>query len=132
MDAKHRRWLLLSGTLVVVFLWASSMQVGRLFGWHYLILFFLAGTLSGLGFLWAKKQFLPLRSQLSKPRRAILVATVVALALAAMFINNHNRPDEGFNDALACFGLLAALLFWGLYRILSRFLDALHARFSRR
>ena len=39
MDAKHRRWLLLSGTLVVVFLWASSMQVGRLFGWHYLILF---------------------------------------------------------------------------------------------
>jgi len=85
-----------------------------------------------LGFIWLRKQSLLRWSLLPKSRRRIGNTIEVALILAVTFVANRHKPDEFANDALMYFAVLVTLLFWGLYRIKSRFLDALHARLSKR
>ena len=108
------------------------MHMERLHGWGFFILCFVVGSLGGLAFIWAKDQVLVYWNSLSKTRKRIAIAIALTLVLAVTFFANRHKPDEFVNDALTCLTVLFALLLWGMYRVMSRFLDALHARFSKR
>src|SRR5580692_988387 len=129
MDPLRRQRLLTGGfVLAVVFVGALSMHMERLLGWGLFILCFFAGTLGGLGFLWAKNQVLLKWNLLSKSRRIIFVLFGVALFLLYMFISNRHKPEEDFRDVMACLVVLGLLMLWGLYRLFSIFVDTLYAR----
>jgi hypothetical protein len=128
---REQRWLILVAVLVVVFLAAVSMHMERMRGWGFLILCFVVGSLGGLGVMWVRDRALLNWSRLPKSRKRIAITTGVPLILVGTFVANRHKPDELANDVLMCFAVLVALLFWGLYRIMSRFLDALHERLSR-
>jgi hypothetical protein len=132
MDQPRRHPWLIVASLVVVFLSTLSMHMERMAGWGFLILCFVVGSVGGLGFIWLRKQSLLRWSQLPKSRRRIAIAIGVALILVLTLVANRHKPDELVNDSLICFAVLVALLFWGLYRITSGFLDRLHARLSKR
>jgi hypothetical protein len=119
---------MLVAVLAGVFLAALSMHMERIAGWGFLILCFVVGSVGGLGVILARNKTLSYWSQLPKSRRRIVIATAISLVLIGTFVANRHKPDEFANDALTCF----ALLFLGLYRLFSSFLDALYTRFSRR
>jgi glycopeptide antibiotics resistance protein len=60
-----------------------------------------------------------------------VVVLGIVLFLLFEFASNRHRPDEDFHDVMACLGVLGLMLLWGLYRIVSRFVDALYVRFSK-
>jgi len=128
---REQRWLILVAVLVVVFLGALSMHMERMVGWGFLVLCFIVGSVGGLGYMWGREQFLWYWNRLPKSRRRIAIAAGVVLYIIGTFIADHHQPNEGFDDAIACFFVLFALLLWGLYRIMSRFLDAIHERFFK-
>src|SRR5579863_60772 len=133
MDKLRRPQLLMGGAvLLVVFAGAVSMHMEWLRGWGFLILCFLAGSLGGLGFVWARKQLQSRWNRLDKRWKALLVGTVVAAVLLATFIANYGRRDAVANDLLTVGGITVALITWGLYHLFSRFIDALWARFTNR
>jgi hypothetical protein len=133
MDPLRQQRLLMGGVvLVVVFAGALSMHMEKLLGWGLFILCFLASTLGALVLLSVKGQFLLQWSQLPKARRAILVLSGITLFLLYVFATNRHKPDEGFHDVMACLGVLGLLTLWGLYRLFSRFLDAIYTRLARR
>lgn len=117
--------------LVAVFVGALSMDMER-FGWGFLVLCFLVGSLGSWGYFWVRERLLLHWDRLPKPKRRIAIASVLALILVGIFFANRHKPDEATADVMACLGVVCVLLLWGLYRIMSRFLDALHARLSGR
>jgi hypothetical protein len=127
---REHPWLIVA-VVVVVFLAAVSMHAERAVGWRFLILCFVLSSLCGLGVVWILEQAVLRWSRLSKPKRRICVATGVFLVLVGTFAANRHKPDEFADDAVMCFALVFALLFWGLYRMF-RFLDVLVARLFRR
>jgi hypothetical protein len=118
--------------LAVVFLAALSMGMQRTVGWGFFVLCFIVGTLAGLALIFVQEQTVSFWSQLPQSRRRLAIATTVPLVLVVTFVANRHKPDEFANDAAMCFALVVALLLWGLARLMSRLLDALHARFSKR
>lgn len=118
--------------IVAVFLAAVSAHMERLRGWTFLIVCFVAGSIGGLGVIWARNRFLLRWNPLRKSTKRIVLAAVIGIYLIATFVANHHKPDGDVDDLLACLSIIGILLLWGLYRITSRILDALHARFSRR
>jgi len=116
----------------VVFLGALSMHMERMAGWGFLVLCFVVGSLAALAFSFVRHKALSYWNQLPKSRRRIAIATAIPLILVGTFVANRHKPDEFTDDALTVFSMFLVLLFWGLYRLFSGFLDALHARFSRR
>ena len=124
-------WLFVTA-LVVVFLGALSMHMERMAGWGFLILCFVVGSLAGLGLIWIRNQVSLRWGELSKLQKRIGIATGVVLVIVVTFASNHHKPDEFANDAATCFALVVVLLLWGLARLMSRLVDALHARFSKR
>jgi hypothetical protein len=128
---RERRWPTIA-VLVAVFFGALSMHMERVMGWAVLVLCFIAGSVGGLSYVWGRERFALYWNKLPKSKRRIAVATALALYITANLIANHRKPDEGFRDAMTCLLVLGGLSLWGLYRIVSRFLDALHERLSRR
>jgi hypothetical protein len=118
--------------LAVVFLAALSMHVERTVGWGFFILCFIVGSLAGLALIFVRDQTVSFWSQLPKSRRRIAIATAVPLILVVTFASNRHKPDEFANDAAVCFGLIVASLLWGLAGLVSRLVNALHARLSKR
>ena len=118
--------------LAVVFLAALTMHMERMAGWGFLVLCFVVGSLAGLALVFARNKTLSYWSQLPKSRKRIVFAAAIPLILVVTFVANRHKPDEFANDALTCFTVLLVLVFWGLYRFFSSFLDVLHVRFSRR
>jgi hypothetical protein len=127
----ERHWLTIA-VLVVVFLGGVSMHMERMMGWGFFVLCFIVGSVAGLSFTWGRERFLLHWNGLSKSRRRIAIAAGLSLYIIGNFIANRHKPDEAFHDTMTCLLVLGLLLFWGLYRITSHFLDALHARFSKR
>ncbi len=128
---REHPWLI-GVALVVVFLGALSMHMERMAGWGFLILCFVVGSLAGLGLIWIRNQAALHWSELSKLQKRIGIATGVVLIIAVTFAFNRHKPDEFANDAAMCFALVAAFLLWGLGRLMSRLVDSLHRRFSKR
>ena len=128
---RERPWLIFI-VLVVVFLAAVSMHMERMAGWGFLILCFLVGSVSGLVLIWIRSQVATRWSELSKLQKRIGIATGVVLVLVVTFAANRHKPDEFANDAAMCFALIVALSLWGLARLMSRLVDAVHARLSKR
>ncbi len=122
---------MLSAVILAAFLGAVSMNMQRLQGWGFLILCLIAGSLGGLGYLWARDRVLPAWERLPKIKRLFLILLMAAIVLGARFIANRHKPDEEFADLLACIGVLVALALLGAYRIWSRLLDSLHERISK-
>jgi hypothetical protein len=122
----------MAAVLVVIFLAAVSMYMERMLGWGFLILCFIVGSLGGLVVMRVRDRAVSNWKQLPTTKKRIAVTTGITLVLGATFIANRHKPDELANDALTCFAVVVVLVFFGLYRIMSRFLDALHARFSKR
>ncbi len=108
------------------------MNMQRLHGWSFLILCVIAGSLGGLGYLWARDRVLPTWKRLPRVRRVLIIALTAIIVLAARLIANRHKPNEEFADVLAGIAVLVALALLGLYRIMSHLLDSLHARASRR
>jgi hypothetical protein len=118
--------------MAVVFLGALSMHIDRMAGWGFLIFCSVVGSLGGFTFILGRNTTLSYWSQLPKSRRRIVIAAAIPLVLVATFVADRHKPSEFANDTLTCFTILLILLLWGLYRLFSRFLDALHTRFSRK
>jgi hypothetical protein len=129
---RRQRWLMRGLALSVVFVGTLSVHMERFLGWGGFILCFFAATLGGMGFLWVKSQFLLRWNELAKSRRIILVVLGITLFLLYAFASNRHKPDEDFHDVMACLGVSGLLTLWGLYRLISRFVDAVYARLSRR
>jgi hypothetical protein len=104
----------------------------RVRGWGFLILCFTVGSLGGWGAIWVRDRSALNWNRLPRSRKRIAIAIGIPLVLVATFVANRHKPDELANDVLTCFAVFVVLLFWGLYRVISRFLDALHARLSKR
>jgi hypothetical protein len=128
---RENPWLIAT-VLVVVFLGALSMHMERIVGWSFLLLCFVVGSLGGLGLIWIRNQAAPRWSELSKLQKRIGVASGVVLVVVVTFSTNRHKPDEFANDAAMCFALVVALSLLGLARLMSRLVDALHTRFSKR
>ena len=128
---RERPWFIVL-VLVVVFLGALSMHVERMVGWGFLILCFVVGSLGGLGLIWTRNRAAPRWNELSKLQKRIGVATGMVLIIIGTFASNRHKPDEFANDAAVCFGLVVASLLWGLASLMSRIVNALHARLSKR
>jgi len=123
---REHPWLIVA-VLIVVFLSALSMHMERM-GWGFLILCFVLGSVGGLGFIWLRERSLLRWSQLPKSTRRIAIAVGVPLILIGTFVANRHKPEEFANDALTCFAVFIAFLYWAF----SRLVDALRTRFSRR
>jgi hypothetical protein len=128
---RERPWMIVA-VLAVVFLTALSMHVERMAGWGFFILCFIVGSLAGLALIFVRDQTVLFWSQLPKSRRRIVIATAVLLILVETFASNRHKPNEFANDAAVCFGLVVASLLWGLASLISRLVNALHARHSKR
>ena len=128
---RERPWMIVA-VLAVVFLAALSMHAERMAGWGFFILCFVVGSLAGLALIFVRDQTVLFWSQLPKSRRRIAIATAVPLILVVTFASNRHKPDEFANDAAVCFGLVVASLLWGLASLMSRLVNALHARLSKR
>jgi hypothetical protein len=129
---RRQRWLIRGLVLGAVFVGSLSFHMERLLGWDLLILCFFAATLGSLSYLWVRSQFLQRWNELAKSRQIILVVLGITLFLLYVFVSNRHKPDEDFHDVMACLGVIGLLMLWGLYRIFSRFVDALCARLSKR
>jgi hypothetical protein len=125
---RERLWIIVA-VLAAVFLMALSMHVER---WGFFLLCLIVGSLAGLGLIFARDQTVLFWSQLPKSRRRIAIATAVPLILVVTFASNHHKPNEFANDAALCFGLIIASLLWGLASLMSRLVNALHTRLSKR
>jgi hypothetical protein len=128
---RERPWLIVM-VLVVVFLGALSIHAERMAGWGFFILCFVVGSLGGLGLLWIRNQVALRWSELPKVQKRIGIATGVVLVIVVTFASNRHKSDEFANDAAMCLGLVVAALLWGLASLMSRFVNALHARLSKR
>jgi len=129
---QFRQRLMVGVALLVVFPNALALHMERLRGWGFLALCFLVGALGAFGFLWARGRLLVARNRLPKGQRYALVCVAIAVVLGGSFIINRGKPDADFNNFLTCLTVCIVLFLWGLYRIVSRVLDALWARFSKR
>jgi hypothetical protein len=132
MNPLRDQRVLTIAVLVVVFLGGLSMHMERIMGWGFFVLCFVVGSVGGLSLAWSRGLFLLHWNKLPKSRRRIAISAGLSLYIIGNFIANRHKPDEGFHDTMTVLLVLGLLLFWGLYRIMSRFLDALHARFSKR
>jgi hypothetical protein len=128
---REHPWLIVA-TLAVVFLGALSMHMERMAGRGFLILCFVVGSLAALGVIWIRNQVTLRWSELSKQQKRIGIAAGVVLLIVVTFASNRHKPDEFANDAAVCFALVVAFSLWGLARLMSRLVDALHRRFSKR
>ena len=128
---RQRPWLIIIG-LVVVFLAAVSMHMERMAGWGFLILCFLVGSVGGVLLIWTRNQAATRWSELSKLQKRIGIAMGVVLVVVVTFAANRHKPDEFANDAAMCFALIVAVSLWGLARLMSRVVDAVHGRLSKR
>jgi hypothetical protein len=128
---RERPWLIVV-VLIVVFLGALSMHVERMVGWGFLILCFVVGSLGGLGLIWIRNQAALRWNELSKLQKRIGIATGMVLVISVTFASNRHKPDEFANNAAVCFGLVVGSLLWGLAILMSRLVNALHARLSKR
>jgi peptidoglycan/LPS O-acetylase OafA/YrhL len=127
-----KKWLALGVIFVAIFIDAISMHLDKPRGLGFVILCFLVVSVGVLAVVWAKQRSLLHWNQSSKRTRAILVASVIAIALVAIFLTNRHKPDEEFDDVLGCLGILFVLGLLALKRAFSRLMDALHARLTRR
>jgi hypothetical protein len=132
MNSQWDKRLLTIAVLAVVFLGGLSMHIERVMGWGLFVLCFIVGSVGGLSFTWGRERFFSWWNKLPKSRRRIAIAAGLSLYIVGNLIANRHKPDEGFHDTMTCLLVLGLVLFWGLYRVTSRFLDALHARFSKR
>ena len=64
--------------------------------------------------------------------KLFLVFASSVLYLFISFLVNRRKPDPMFEDMFSGALLLLALFLWGLYSLMSRGLDALWFRFTRR
>ena len=131
-QGRRNRWLLRGAVLVFVFVFALSMHVLQSTGWPFLILCFVTVSLGALGSIWIKERLLSRWHRLTVGKRAILIALGTSLALAAIFLSNRHKPDEGAADFAGVLTVFVVLLLWGLYCLWSRLLDALYVRFFKR
>ena len=129
---QRRKWLIRGTVLVLVFAGALSMHMERLRGWSFLVLCFIAGSIGGLGFVWARQQLKVGGNRLSKQWKAALIGAAIALVLVVTLILNYGRPDAAANTFLTVGGVVLALIMWSVYRLFSRLIDALRARFTNR
>jgi hypothetical protein len=133
MDSQQRsRWLRRGAVLVVVFAGAVGMHAERLHGWGFLVICILAGSLGGLGAVWARKRLQLGWNRMSKRRRGQLIGAAIVTVWSATLIVNYGRPDAAVNDLLTLGWVILALMMWGLYHLFSRFLDALWVRITNR
>jgi len=129
---QRRRWLMIGVVLLVVFLSALHSHMERFTGWGLLVLIFLVGAGGALAYEWARGQLLLAWNRLPKRQRLALVCAAIALFLGGTFVIYRGKPDADFNNFVTRMCVCLALILWGLYRIVSRVLDALWARFSKR
>ncbi len=115
--------------LVVVFLGGLNLHAERARGWGFFILCFVVGSAGGLAFILFRDRFRFHWNRQTKPRRRAAMAGIVTLYIVATFVANRHKPDAWFYDTI---DVLGGLLLWGMYRVLSRFVDALNHRFFRR
>jgi len=108
------------------------MHVEHVYGWGFLAFCYLVGLVGFLGVHWAWSRFLMIWKRLPRRWRAGVIAASFAAALGGNFIVSHGKPDEAAYNIATCFFAVLALLLWGLYRIVSRVLDAIAAHFSKR
>jgi hypothetical protein len=127
-----RRWLGLGTVLVVVFVAAVSMHMERLRGWGFFVLCFVVGSIGGLGFVLVKRRVQTAWNGLHRKQQTLIVVAAIAVVLLTSFLWNYGTPDATFNDFVTVGGTIVALLLWGLYRLFSRLLDAIWARFINR
>jgi hypothetical protein len=125
---REHRWLTVA-ILVVVFLAGLSMHVERAVGWGFFILCFVVGSLGGLGFIWSRQRFRFYWNTQTKSRKRIAIAAIVLLYIVATIIANRHKPDEVFYDTV---DVLSGLLLWGMYRIVSGFVDRVNDRLFKR
>lgn len=125
-------WLQFTIVVIVVFIAALSLNLERWHGWGFLLLCFVLGSTGGLAVIWLKDKLLMGWSRLSKSARITLVVAAVCAWLIGIYIVNSHTTDEAANDVIAYLGVAAVLLLVGLYRVLSRLLDGIWARFSNR
>jgi hypothetical protein len=130
--AQQRQWLTRAAVVVVVFVAAVSMHMERLRGWGFFVLCFVVGSIGGLGFVLVKRRLQTVWNGLRRRQRALIVVAAIAVVLLTSFLWNYGKPDATFNDFVTVGGIIVALLLWGLYRLFSRLLDAVWARFVDR
>jgi len=126
-------WLFYATIIATVFLIALSMDVPRLFGWGGFLLTFaivLAILLAYLSFI--KPKVVAFWSGASKKKKFAVACACVGFLMILNITSNHGKPDASINDFYDFCGICFALLLLGCYRIFSRFLDRMWARFSRR
>ena len=108
------------------------MNMETLQGWGFVILCVIAGSLGGVGYLWAGHRVLPAWERLPRATRLLLIGLMAAIVLGGRLVANRHNPDEQFVDLMAGVGILAALVLWGLFESEFHFRDSLHSRTPRR
>jgi len=135
MNITRRQWryLLKLGMVAVVCLaGAVSMHAERLWGWPFLILSLVVGLIGGAGAVFAWDRLKAVWSGFPRKHKVLLVGAGIAVFMAASFVSNYGKSDAAYNNFLSLGSIILALLLWGLYRLFSRFLDAIWARFQNR
>ena len=127
MNLRERPWLAVA-VLGFVLVMAYGMHMEQMAGWPFLILCLTVTTVLWFGFTWGRDRLASAWSRLSKPTKRITIVGAVFTVLAVTFAINRHKADEFVNDFVVVF----ALLLLALYRITSRFLDALHAKLFKR
>jgi hypothetical protein len=125
---REQHWSVVA-VLVVVFLAGLSMHAERVMGWGFFILCFVVGSLSGLGLIWFRERFRFYWHRQTKSRRCTAILVVVSLYIVATVIANRHKPDQVLYDTI---DILSGLLLWGMYRIVSRFVDRINDRLFKR
>lgn len=130
--AQRRQWLTRAAVVVVVFVAAVSMHMERLGGWAFLILRIVVGAIVGLGIVLAMRRLKTFWNGLRSGQRALIVVAAIVVVLLTSFLWNYGTPDATFSDFVTVGGIIVALVLWGLYRLFSRLVDAIWARFVNR
>ena len=95
------------------------MNIERLQGWSFLVLCVLAGSLGGVGYLWARDRVLPTWERLPRARRFFLIVLIAVIVVAGRLVANRHKPEKEFADVMAGIGFLIALALLELYRFRS-------------
>jgi cytochrome bd-type quinol oxidase subunit 2 len=118
--------------LVAVFIGALSMHAQQKLGWAFLLLCLFVGFFGGVGALWVKGRIYATWHHLPKYKRTTFILAGTTIVLAAIFLFNRHKPDEGAADFAGVLTVFVVLFLWGLYSLWSRLLDAIYIRFTKR
>lgn len=113
------RSLILAVAIFAAFVGAVSMNIGRLQGWSFLVLCAIAGSLGGVGYLWARDRVLPTWERLPGAKRFFLIALIAVVVLAGRLVANRHKPEREFADVMVGVCFLIALALLELYRVRS-------------